>query len=620
MSIKPFTAGTYLTDRNAANLMSLKGKLDTLSTQLATQQASDSYGGLGSARTTSLSAHATLSALDGYDSAIDGATTRVKLSTASITQVATLGDQVRSSLASSGTFGTGPAVDNSIKIAKSNLDAALDALNQQSAGRYLFGGRETETAPVATSDAILNGTASPKLDGLKGLIAERKSADGSVRTKDAGGKDVLATGGLAVGPATAGTFSLSERANTADRENFGFILRDVVSSNTTAISQNPSKFVPATQPKVPSIPPATPAPPAVTLSFSATPKDGDVVRITVNQPDGTQKLVDYTARTNPVGANEFKDLADLEEKLQGQPVAAAQSGTPPGISLAFSPAAPASTSISVSATTPPADGDTVTVTLGLRDGTSTTITLTAKASGSPTANQFLISSDPAVTAQNIQTALSTALDESASTTLSASSSVIASQDFFAGSKQTAFAPRRVSASGGFESQPAASAKKTVIWYTGDDTSTDPRKTATVQVDGNRKVGIGAQANEAAIQTVLAGMAALAAESFTDPAAGTVENARYQALAEKSRALLVSDRGAGSIEGIASDLSLAAKNMDDAKTQNRSTRATLEDTLGGIDTVDTTEVTVKLLALQTQLQASYQVTSTLSKLSLVNYLN
>ena len=634
MSIKPFTAGTYVSDRNAANLMALKGKLDTLSTQLATQQASDSYGGLGSARTTSLSAHATLSALDGYDSAIDGATTRVNLSTASITQVATLGDQVRSSLAASGTFGTGPAVDNSIKIARSNLDAALDALNQQSAGRYLFGGRETETPPVATSDEILNGTASPKLDGLKGLIAERKSADGSVRTKDASGNDVLATGGLAVGPATAGTFSLSEQANTANRENFGFILRDVVSSNTTAISQNPSKFVPATQPKVPSIPPATPAPPAVTLSFSATPKDGDVVRITVNQPDGTQKLVDYTARTNPVGANEFKDLADLEEKLQGQPVAAAQSGTPPGISLAFSPAAPASTSISVSATTPPADGDTVTVTLGLRDGTSTTITLTAQASGSLTAGQFQLGTDPdpAVranqTAQNLQTALSAALDKSATTTLASSSSVLASQDFFAGSKQTAFAPRRYDATnGGFYSEPGKPASpgnpappKTVIWYTGDDTSTDPRKTATVQVDGNRKVGIGAQANEAPIQTVLAGIAALAAESFTDAAAGTAENTRYQALSERSRALLVSDRSAGSIESIASDLSLAARNMQDAKAQNRSTRATLEDTLGGIDTVDTNAVTVQLLALQTQLQASYQITSTLSKLSLVNYIN
>ena len=622
MFIKPFTAGTYVSDRNAANLTALKGKLDTLSTQLASQQASDSYGGLGSARTISLSAHATLSALDGYDSAIDGATTRVKLSSASVSQVATLGDQVRSSLASSGSFGTGPAIDNSVKIAKSNLDAALDALNQQSAGRYLFGGRETDTAPVATSDAILNGDPTQGLAGLKDVIAERKTADGS----GSGGKGNLSVGG------SAGTVTLSEAANVAgdngkgaaNRANFGFILGPVKSSNALAINATPIAAVA----------------PTVTPSFTTQPKDGDVIRVTLNQPDGSQKLVDYTARTTPTpGANEFAIGADslatannLKTSLgtDAPRLAAAQSAKPPGVGVSFTGGTPASVSLAVSSAPAPADGDTVTVSLTLRDGTTTTVTLTAKDPASTTAasNSFLLGTDPdpavrsVQTAQNLQNALSTALGKSASTTLAASSSVLASQDFFAGSKQVAFAPRRVDkTNGGFVSDPSASASpKTVIWYTGDDTSTDPRNTATVQVGGSRKVGIGAQANEAPIQTVLAGIAALAAESFTDPSAGTAENARYQALSERSRSLLVSDRGAGSIESIASDLSLAAKNMDDAKTQNRSTRAALEDTLGGIDTVDTNEVTVKLLALQTQLQASYQITSTLSKLSLVNYLN
>lgn len=621
MAITPFTAGTYISDRNAANLVSLKSKLDTLSTQLATQQASDSYGGLGSARTTSLSAHATLSALDGYDSAIDGATTRVKLSTASVTQVATMADEVRSALAASGTLGTAPAVDNSIKIAKSNLDAALDALNQQSAGRYLFGGRETDTAPVASSDQILNGDKTLGLDGLKDVIAERKVADGAVSP----GKGNLVVGG------GAGTVTLSEAANVAgdngkgaaNRANFGFVLGKVTSSNPTAI---------------PLIPERTDAvAPDVKLNFDVQPKDGDVVRVTVNQPDGSQKLVDYTARTTPTaGTNEFAIGASKAEAetnltaLAGGGVAAAQSASPPGIGLEFSDGTPASASFAISDVTPPVDGDTVSVSLILRDGTTTTITLTAKdpASTTTSSNPFMLSTNPNPvarrneTAQNLQTALSAALEKSATTTLAASSSTVASRDFFAGSKQVAFAPRRYDQdNGGFVSDPSAPAsQKTVIWYTGDDTSTDPRKTATVQVDGHRKVGIGAQANEAPIQTVLAGMAALAAESFADPTAGTAENTRYQALAERSRSLLVSDRGAGSIESIASDLSLAAKNMQDATTQNRSTRATLEDTLDGIDTVDTNEVTVQLLALQTQLQASYQITSTLSKLSLVNFLN
>ncbi|KQT08574.1 hypothetical protein ASG40_11915 [Methylobacterium sp. Leaf399] len=613
MSISPFTAGTYVSDRNAANLVSIKNRLDGLSTQLATQQTADSYGGLGSARTTSLSAHATLSALDGYDAAIAGATTRVNLATTSVTQVATLGDGVRASLAAAGTFGTGPSVDTATKIARSNLDAALDALNQQAAGRYLFGGRETDRPPVAASAAILDGDPVLGRDGLRDVIAERKAADGALSP---------GRGGLAVGSAGPGSVTLSEAATVAgdggkaaaDRANFGFFIGSVTSSRPAAIQATRTAAVA----------------PTVTPSFSSQPKDGDLVRVSVNQPDGSQVLVDYTARTTPTpGTNEFaigtssgEAAANLSVSLSGKAVAAAQSGTPPGVDLAFSGGAPASVALSVSGTTRPVDGDTVTVALGMRDGTTTTITLTAKSTTSTGGSgQFRIDADPAVTAQNMQAALANALETSAATTLAASSSTIAAQDFFAGSKQTAFAPRRVdTANGGFVSEPATAAAKTVIWYTGDDTSADPRTTAAVQVDASRRVGIGAQANEAPIRAVLAGIAALAAERFTDTSAGTPDNARYQALAERSRTVLASDRAAGSIESIASDLSLAARNMQDAKAENGATRAVLQDTLDGLDTVDVNEVTAKLLALQTQLQASYQVTSTLSKLTLVNYMS
>ena len=46
---------------------------------------------------------------------------------------------------------------------------------------------------------------------------------------------------------------------------------------------------------------------------------------------------------------------------------------------------------------------------------------------------------------------------------------------------------------------------------------------------------------------------------------------------------------------------------------------LDGLIGSVEGTDTTEAITKLQALQTQLQASYSVTSTLSKLSLVNYL-
>ena len=125
MSIAPFNASTYLSDRNTANLVGLKSRLDTLTNQLASGKTETTYGGLGAGRTTSLSAHAALSALDGYDAAINGANTRVALANASVTQINTLGDGLQRSLNASN-----PSTQaNPAKIASNSLDAAIDALN-----------------------------------------------------------------------------------------------------------------------------------------------------------------------------------------------------------------------------------------------------------------------------------------------------------------------------------------------------------------------------------------------------------------------------------------------------------------------------------------------------------
>ena len=48
-------------------------------------------------------------------------------------------------------------------------------------------------------------------------------------------------------------------------------------------------------------------------------------------------------------------------------------------------------------------------------------------------------------------------------------------------------------------------------------------------------------------------------------------------------------------------------------------ATANELLGDIENADAYEVGVKLTTLQTQLEASYRVTSMLAQMSLVNYL-
>ena len=127
MTIQPFAAGSYLADRNTASLVGLKSRLDALTTQLATGRAAETYGGLGAGRATSLSAHATISALDGYTAAIDGASTRVNLASRSLTQLKTLADDTRSSLLSSLQSTTSAGIGNSDSLARTKFYAAVDA-------------------------------------------------------------------------------------------------------------------------------------------------------------------------------------------------------------------------------------------------------------------------------------------------------------------------------------------------------------------------------------------------------------------------------------------------------------------------------------------------------------
>jgi len=60
-------------------------------------------------------------------------------------------------------------------------------------------------------------------------------------------------------------------------------------------------------------------------------------------------------------------------------------------------------------------------------------------------------------------------------------------------------------------------------------------------------------------------------------------------------------------------------MNNARERHQAAGAILQGSLGDIEDAPAEEVAAKLLALQTRLQASYQTTSLLSRLSLVNYL-
>lgn len=603
-TIRPYAAGAYVTQRNTQQILDLKNQLGTLTTQLSTGRTAETYAGLGVGRTTSLTAHATISALDGYDAAIGYGQTRAQLATSSLTAVIDFGTDLKSNLAN-GLVRSSSGSISSATLARNALDAAVDALNQTGAGTYIFGGRDSETEPVVDTDTLLNGTDTKA--GVAKLVEEQRKAD-------------LGADGMGrLGSTLAGTtITLGEDASAEVRANFGFLIAGKPTVTGTAISV--SNFVQGAQ--------ATGTP-----TFNAVPKEGAAFRVVVNLADGSQKTVDFKATKEasagsltvfglPV-ANEAAAQAKLMALVAPGKIASVQSQPEAGTSLiSLSVGGGQAASFDLDVNAQPAVGDRVTIQLALHDGTTTSITLTARASGTPDMpGTFAIdAAGPEATAARLKTALDNAVKLAAGSSLSASATARASEDFFNGSPIAGLAARRIAFDNagnatGYLETPSAN---TVQWYRGEDAGTDPRATATVQTGANSTAQIGVRANEAPLRAVLAGMATvvLGTPSGSDPDA----NAKWQAMADRAGALVRAVNTSPSVQEIVTDLSLANTAMSNAKSQNGATRNIMENAMAGVEAADTTEVTTKLLDLQNRLQASYQVTATLSKLSLVNYMN
>src|SRR4029079_4543983 len=277
---------------------------------------------------------------------------------------------------------------------------------------------------------------------------------------------------------------------------------------------------------------------------------------------------------------------------------------------------PASESIDFSAAAPN-PGETVPLRFNLPDGTSENLTLTATTDSPPGSNEFTIGTTPGQTASSFQTALTTAVGKLAGTSLTAASAIAASSDFFNADANNP--PQRVGGSSPFYAATgmvAGTAANTVIWYTGE-TGTDPaRSTATAKIDQSLSVSYGARANEDALRTLVQNVATLAAVTIspTDPNGVGLSSELDQRLTANLGA-----PGTQTVTDIESDLASAQTSLKAAKDRHQQANSTLNDFLQQIEGVSNEDVGAQLLTLQTRMQASMQVTSMLSQLSLVNFL-
>lgn len=265
----------------------------------------------------------------------------------------------------------------------------------------------------------------------------------------------------------------------------------------------------------------------------------------------------------------------------------------------------------------PLKGETVSVGLTLPDGTEEVIILTATDNPTPEPGEFTIGANGDTTAAAFDFALTKSLQLMAGTKLAAASAFAAAENFFNGRGAAVMrvdGPPFDTATALIAGTPA----NTVMWYAGEDAS-DPRATVNARVDEGTTVNYGVQANESGLVKLLQTLAAMAATIY--PNGDDTAPGRFDAMASRQieRLSITNTNSQGSIGVIAVELSLAQTTMDYAGQRQSTHRIQLDGMLADIETIPAEEVSMEILSLKTRLEASFEVTSLISQLSLVHYL-
>ncbi|MFC3691711.1 hypothetical protein [Chenggangzhangella methanolivorans] len=516
-SIGPYAASGIGRPSLTRALADINSNLDSLSVQLATGKASQSYAGLGDGAATSLAMRSKLGQIASYQSVNATVNTRVSLMNTTLERLDDLAAEYK--LTDPNEF---MLTSGSVTIAQSqaavDLKEAIAALNLDVGGRYAFSGRSTDVKPVISAEAMLADDGQKA--GLRTVISERKLAD-----LGADGR-----GRLSVSAASGGSFSVSETGAGP----FGFKITSLSSSMTNGVASGP-----------------TGTPPAVTLGFTGQPNVGDQARVGLTMPDGT----------------------------------------------------------------------------------TTEITLSAKGADDSSALQrgeFRIGATPEETAANMQAAFDGALKTAASTELTSASAMQAGTEFF--DVAPGAEPSRVAGFDGTYASDAeriaalqsatsldstGTADKTVAWYVGDDAAGDPRLTAAAKIDDGISVAYGARANEDGPRRVVQTLAVFSAMTFSADDADA--KGRYAALATRTVSTLGDAKASSDIQTMAVDLAQVSTSIKAANTRHSASKTMAENLISNVEDVSKEEVAAKILSLQNQLQASYQVAANLSQLSLVNFL-
>ena len=148
---------------------------------------------------------------------------------------------------------------------------------------------------------------------------------------------------------------------------------------------------------------------------------------------------------------------------------------------------------------------------------------------------------------------------------------------------------------------------------------NPRQSVTAQVDDTTRVNYGLEANESGLLRMIRTLGAMSIETYPDADASS--RGRFDAMARRQQSELSESHNSerGSIEVLTMELAVAQISLDNSADRHTNYKAQLDNLLSDVETVSKEDVAMEIMALQTRLQASYQATSMVSQLSLVNFL-
>jgi flagellar hook-associated protein 3 FlgL len=608
------------------SILNIRRQLDDLTQQLASGRVSTTYAGQGANRGFALSLRAQVSGLESYADTAKNVNIRLNVVNLALQGMADIGTSVKSAASTSTIVLNNNGQTSGQITAQAAFSNAVSLLNSQTGDRYLFSGRTTDTSATVSADVMLDGLGTQA--GLKQLINERRQADQGVSN--------MAHLTVSSPPATTTVTSLAE-----DGSSFGLKLGSVSSTLTGAT---------VTQP--------TGAPPAVTVDLGAVnPNDGDKITFNFSLPDGTTESIALTATTkNPppagsflIGVDTVATTANLQAVLTSSiqtlgdtslvaasAIAASDNffnpsatvtGTAVNNQLALPAPITGATLLSGAAATDSlgtsfAAGDTITV-----NGTPITF-VAAGATGNQLnitdSVQTLLAKIDSITGTGTPSTVTGGVialhgGDGASLTVSSSNAAAFAALGFSATASANPAPLRVNG------PPFATATNliggtstnTVSWYTGEVGTDPPRGTAIARIDQSITVQYGARANEQALRHVLQNIAVYSA--VTSNANNPNSKAQVNALQQRIAANLAPQTGQQSIQDMQAEFAgaqNAIKASTDRQIQLKGMAQTMLDQIEGINQE---EVTTKILALQTSLQASYQTTSMLYQTTLTKFL-